>query len=390
MHITIFTLVLLLTAATTTTAQSPATGQLLGHGYVDLGLSVVWATCNIGAESPSDYGDYFAWGEAETKSSYTESNSATYNESSYTFLDAASAQWGSAWRMPTMEECKELIYGCKWQRTTIGCHSGYKVTGPNGNSIFLPATGVKTGTSIAANDQGCLWSSSPYQSDLETASIIFSNATTHDEGYRIRYVGLPVRPIVDLLSEKEKGKRTTIASGQIAGHNYVDLGLSVKWATCNIGASKPEDYGDYFAWGEAKTKSDFTEKNSTTYKKRNYVFNDAARTNWGGTWRMPTKAECQELIDNCTYTFTTVCGHMGYKVTSKKNGNSIFLPCAPMRGAYAQGVEGTCWYWSSSPSPYDDDNRTAVAIRDSTNRTLSVSGVANFRYDGYSIRPVSK
>ena len=116
MHKTIFTIALLLTAATTATAQSPATGQILGHDYVDLGLSVVWATCNIGAESPSDYGDYFAWGEAETKSSYTESNRATYNESSYTFLDAASAQWGSAWRMPTMEECKELIYGCKYYR----------------------------------------------------------------------------------------------------------------------------------------------------------------------------------------------------------------------------------------------------------------------------------
>ena len=387
MYKTIFTFALLLTTATAATAQSPATGQCLGHDYVDLGLSVMWATCNIGAETPSDYGDYFAWGEAETKSSYTKDNSATYGKSSDTFLDAASAQWGSAWCMPTMEECKELIYGCKWEQTTIGGHSGYKVTGPNGNSIFLPAAGVKGGTLTIANDTIALWSSSPYQSDLEKASIIFSNATTHEEGNGIRYFGFPVRPIADLLSEKEKEKRTTTASGQIAGHDYVDLGLSVKWATCNIGASSPSDYGDYFAWGEAKTKSEYIEKNSTTFKKNHYVFNDAARTNWGSTWRVPTIAECQELVDNCTWQWTTVGGHKGYRVTSKKNGNSIFLPAAGARYSTGQ-VYGTAecgHYWSSSL--YDKHSYSARCLEFGSSDHSADSFP---RFSGLSIRPVSE
>ena len=200
-----------------------------------------------------------------------------------------------------------------------------------------------------------------------------------------------------LLTTATTAAAQSPATGQILGHDYVDLGLSVKWATCNIGASKPEDYGDYFAWGEAKTKSEYTEKNSTTYKKKNYAFSDAARINWGSTWRMPTEAECKELIDNCTLTYTTVGDYKCWKLTSKKNGNSILLPAAGMMSGNGNcGAEGTCWYWSSSPATYNDDNRCAVAIissytdRKYTDLTLSVSGTANFRRDGYSIRPVSK
>ena len=113
----------------------------------------------------------------------------------------------------------------------------------------------------------------------------------------------------------------------INGHEYVDLGLSVKWATCNIGASKPEDCGDYFAWGEDETKPKYYPSNNTT-ENSYFKFRDAARKKWSGTWRMPTANEFQELIDNCEWTWTTQGVLDGYKVTSKKNGNSIFLPAA--------------------------------------------------------------
>ncbi|MBR5848530.1 MAG: TIR domain-containing protein [Bacteroidaceae bacterium] len=124
-------------------------------------------------------------------------------------------------------------------------------------------------------------------------------------------------------------------SGTINGHEWVDLGLSVKWATCNIGATAPEEYGDYFAWGETTTKSEYTKENSKTYRK---VFSDiagnpeydAARANWGSSWRLPTPGECLELEYNCTWLWTIKGGNKGYKVTSKKNGNSIFLPAAGM------------------------------------------------------------
>jgi hypothetical protein len=153
-------------------------------------------------------------------------------------------------------------------------------------------------------------------------------------------------------------------------HEYVDLGLSVKWATCNVGATKPEEYGDYFAWGETQPKSiyDFStykycNGSETTLSKYNNsssygtvdnkttldLSDDAARANWGGSWRMPTKAEQDELRNNCTWTWTTQNGVKGYKVTSKSNGKSIFLPAAGRRSGSSlnsAGSEGN--YWSSS------------------------------------------
>ena len=156
------------------------------------------------------------------------------------------------------------------------------------------------------------------------------------------------------------------------GHAYVDLGLSVKWATCNVGADSPEDYGDYFAWGETTPKTTYnwstykyckgsstTMTKYCTYSDCGTVDNkttlelsdDAAYVNWGGNWRMPTIEEQKELLNtsNCTWTWTTQNGVNGYKVTSKKNGNSIFLPAAGYRydgNLYHAGSDG--YYWSSS------------------------------------------
>ncbi len=110
----------------------------------------------------------------------------------------------------------------------------------------------------------------------------------------------------------------------------VDLGLSVKWASCNVGANSPEDYGDYFAWGEVIPKNEFSYE-GYLYKDNPKILPphaDAATVNWGGAWRMPTDAEMTELREQCTWTWTSQNGVNGYKVTSKSNGNSIFLPAA--------------------------------------------------------------
>jgi hypothetical protein len=140
------------------------------------------------------------------------------------------------------------------------------------------------------------------------------------------------------------------------GHEWVDLGLpsGLKWATCNVGASTPGDYGDYFAWGETSTKSEYRESNSASSGKSwgdigGDSNRDAARANWGGSWRMPTKAEFQELVDNCTWTWTTQNGHKGYRVTGK-NGQSIFLPAAGYRDGGTLHYDGEyANYWSSTP-----------------------------------------
>ena len=130
---------------------------------VDLGLSVKWAGCNVGADSPEEYGDYFAWGETTTKSDYSSSTSITYGLSISELesrgiigadsqlapaYDAATVNWGDDWRMPTLGEIKELIDRCTWEWTSVNGVSGQKVTGPKGNSIFLPAVGFRLGTEV--------------------------------------------------------------------------------------------------------------------------------------------------------------------------------------------------------------------------------------------------
>lgn len=147
------------------------------------------------------------------------------------------------------------------------------------------------------------------------------------------------------------------ASGAKNNHGYVDLGLpsGLQWATCNVGASKPEEHGDYYAWGEIETKSEYTPGNCKTYGKDigdipvNLAY-DVACAKWGGKWRMPTDNEFEELIDNCKWEWTTINGKNGYKVTSKKNGNSIFLPAAGYRSGTSLHVDGfNGCYWSSTP-----------------------------------------
>lgn len=146
-------------------------------------------------------------------------------------------------------------------------------------------------------------------------------------------------------------------SGSINGYKYIDLGLpsGLKWATCNVGASSPEDYGDYYAWGETETKSEYTSFNCSSYVvQMNDISGnaqyDVARKKWGGSWRMPTKTEIEELIDNCNWTWTAQVGKKGHKVTGP-NGNSIFLPAAGYRdesSLYNDGDYG--YYWSSTSS----------------------------------------
>jgi hypothetical protein len=186
-------------------------------------------------------------------------------------------------------------------------------------------------------------------------------------------------------------------------HEYVDLGLSVKWATCNVGADSPEDYGDYFAWGETSPKSTY---NWSTYKWGDYenftkyntksgfgtvdnknqldLSDDAARANWGGSWRMPTHDEFMELIEKCSWTWTIQNGVKGYKVTSKTNDNSIFLPAAGYRYSSSLNDAGSFgYYWSSSLGTDDPNGAGYVGFYSSY-----VGWYNNVRYYGQSVRPV--
>ena len=196
---------------------------------------------------------------------------------------------------------------------------------------------------------------------------------------------------------------------------YVDLGLSVKWATFNIGATKPEEYGYYFAWGETQPKSDYSwdtykycnKPDATITKYCDYSMfgykgftdnkivldaeDDAAHVNWGGDWRMPTVSEFEELMDsvNCTWTWTAVNGVNGYKVVSKISGyegNYIFLPATGFRSEKDLKFDGSYGlYWSTSLGtnlPSDAIFLEFSVFRYSIDQAL--------RIHGQTVRPVCK
>lgn len=175
-----------------------------GHGYVDLGLSVKWAIYNVGAVSPEEYGNYFAWGETIEKEAYTSDNSSTYDQqmndiSGNVQYDAATANWGGNWRMPTCDELIELRDQCTWVWTTQNDVSGYKITSPNGNYIFLPAAGCFNGSSLnGAGEFGLYWTSTPAENDALGACGLqfYSGGESMSNGF-YRYLGLSVRPVIE-------------------------------------------------------------------------------------------------------------------------------------------------------------------------------------------------
>ena len=199
--------------------------------YVDLGLSVKWATKNLGAAKPSDYGQYYAWGETEPKADYTW---ATYKwmqtgQSDWKYItkytgadgqtegiwydtggnfigdnkttleaadDVATAKLGSPWRMPTAGEIKELIDNCTWTWTTQDGKNGYEVKGTNGNSIFLPAAGYSQGTGLVdPRREGIYWSSSLYAGGSYNAVYLDFTWDEHKCSSYSRFIGYSVRPV---------------------------------------------------------------------------------------------------------------------------------------------------------------------------------------------------
>ena len=183
------------------------------------------------------------------------------------------------------------------------------------------------------------------------------------------------------------------------GYEYVDLGLSVKWATCNIGASSPEQAGLYFAWGETTgytgeqvtsgvrvfTEDEYNAGPAASISSDLTLEQDAAHVNMGGNWRMPTEAECQELIDNCDVVWTedyNGTGIKGLTFTSKVNGNSVFFPAAGF--CYRSSVEyvgSFGYYWSDSW----DSEYTAWSLYFNSVRQYLYD---DLRYYGFSVRGV--
>lgn len=176
-------------------------------------------------------------------------------------------------------------------------------------------------------------------------------------------------------------------TGQHEGHEWVDLGLSVKWATCNEGAASPAEYGNYYAWGEITTHEDYrtsaTSGMSLSDIKGDATY-DAARAKWGGKWRMPTMAEFEELMRGCDNVWVTQDGVPGMRFTSKKNGKSIFFPAAGYREGKSVGYKDEVGYfWASTP--HNSNTHTAGGM------SLNADGYTTFWSDrsyAQSVRPV--
>ena len=186
-------------------------GYINGHGYVDLGLpsGLKWATCNVGAKSPEEAGDYFAWGETKPKEKYTKENSITSVNSDKKLqsqgimntsmrltmaADAARVIWQDSWKLPSKADIEELITLCEWEWIDNE-NKGYKVIGKNGNSIFLPASGYKIGQIVNSDGKnGYYWSSLAEQYDSNANGLQFSN-DYYNFSWGSRSNGRPIRPV---------------------------------------------------------------------------------------------------------------------------------------------------------------------------------------------------
>ena len=438
-------------------------GSADGYEYVDLGLSVKWATHNVGAKKMTDVGEYYAWGETTP---YVKN--LTYINYGWGFppcsmdailasiYDAATELWGRSWRMPTGKELKELIDGCTWtwvDNMNNTSMSGYVATSKkNGKSIFLPASQFISGTSsyTPKENDAIYWSSYGYS---VAGEMNFSAGTTAE---CLRFVTTPgmvnpvemsnwamgsgatIRPVVgtpndffphpkDLTyDEAEMDRQGVSVSGKNGQHTYVDLGLPSRtlWATYNVGASLPEQYGDYFAWGETAPKNEYTMENYKFFsgyspigpkhyaQLTKYVWDkdfgkvdgkyvlentdDAAYVNWGSDWHMPTIEQVEELGKYCVIwrQDVTVNGKqvIGYIVMSMINENFLYLPAAGWEYGETPNNHMFAWYWTSEVSPKINTRATFMLEKgdDYDSKIICDKIEGTGREQGLPIRAVTK
>ena len=369
--------------------------------YVDLGLPSgnLWATCNLGASAPEAYGDYYAWGEVEPKQEYTNSNHKWYKEGapSLGFTkynnedgklslededDAVIQKLGNGWRTPTLADFRELT-NQKYttiEKTTLNGVAGYQITSKrNKKSIFIPFAGFKNDKpqtrEISSDETVAVCMTNQRRIDNQVFNcwtFAFEQDRIHRYGKR-RYDGISIRPV--------KGPGVPVPN------DCVDLGLAsgVLWAKYNIGTTEPTQLGSYYAWGETSTKKGYYSDNYKYYiwkgndLKRITKYNeedgkevleledDAARANIGAGYRIPTKADWEELLEDCkweavTTTLSEIIDPSQTKIIARwkvtgPNGNSIVLPMTSGFRADGWGVrpDNDTYYTTANLYPPADE-----------------------------------
>ena len=425
-------------------------GSVDGYDYVDLGLSVKWATYNVGAKSIVEIGDYFAWGEitpyniALTAKNYDYMfNRCSPDNILSSIFDAVSKNWSKSWRMPTLEEQEELIYNCDWlwvDNLNGSSVSGYYVVSKESNkAIFLPWSSYIPHEDYLNPQDGrtYYWSSwaglGDQWKDNKGAAcmrLIILDSSLEQGGYVAsadfmnRADGLCIRGVVGdaneyipdegfTLDEAESERQGVSVSGTIAGHTYVDLGLPSRtlWATYNLGASLPSEYGDYYAWGETETKDYYHDDTYKFYdesrKLTKYCFynhlgypdaksildpeDNVVLINWGSNWTIPTEEQFMELAKYCSISRKDVYLNgkqiIGYQCKSKINGYVIYIPCAGWEYRDVPNNHMFAMYWSCNLSKDADYDAYCMTI-DDVIKAMIIS--STMRVQGLSIRPVVK
>lgn len=384
-------------------------------GLVDLGLSCLWAATNLDATSPWEMGG-----------NYKENNA----------LSKIKNQYGSDAHFPSKEQVEELN-----KCTLEEIDNGVLVTGPNGKQIFIPGTPRTSSYSFYDNYRYMTSSGESeyigsgkygyqqiyniffqYSSSSKAFSTYKGNVPYYDSSTygsnKYSYQYCYARPV--------KGGDSRDGGGDNGGDNggggasapscpdayhphSIDLGLpsGKKWACCNVGAYNPEDYGNFYAWGEIVTKSKYiistyqwsrgTNESLTKYNNDSsygYVDNktvlenadDAAYYVWGSRWHIPTSDEWKELIDNCTWSWITYSGVNGALFTSKDGNNSIFIPASGSKDDIYHDNKGILSHcWASNINTYM--SFCAFFFHSSS----KYPGVSNdYRYLGRPIRPIAR
>lgn len=252
--------------------------------YVDLGLSVKWARCNIDANSPEEIGSYFAWGETTTKTEYSESN---YFDKSYskfknsgketicgTSNDIATKRLGKNWQMPTKNQIHELVNNLEWSYTKINGIEVLEGVASNGNSIIFPITGMYAGSSIQSKSQGCYWGGELHANanDNSKASMLsfFKGQAPRSSNY-YRYEGMAIRPVYVNGSENpgsggssassSKVEVTSISIGSKDKQGRYSVTIKVKASNLSAGESVKTIGAK---WGTVKAHPDYRDSRSGT------------------------------------------------------------------------------------------------------------------------------
>lgn len=370
---------------------------------VDLGLpsGLLWSAYNLGAESPSQIGKYFAWADpyevSTCQADYPRLVEGSPMDIAGTEFDVVTHVVGNGWHMPNDYDFMELQKYCNW--TYQAYPTGWIVSSKsNGNSIFLPYTGNRQGdgTMYHTNPytEGFYWTSKN-SSFLEAVYFTFGSSakTSGRAATTNKYLGMAIRPVHG-MSNRQEPKDDTGEQSSPYDNAAVNMGLSVHWAKYNLGATKPSQLGDPYAWGETSSnKTQFTADNYVWCSGGSYTYPgtddiagsayDAAHEKWGGDWKMPSELEFMELFEMCDWTWTYEEQVPGYKVTSKVNGNHIFLP------ATEDFIYGE--YWSSTLYSVNDRfyNTFAYYLSFSESRVPTYL-TSYYRYLGKHIRPVKK